>query len=142
MAAAVSSSGVQCAMKFFDAFNGRDFGKWSTLLADRFEASYPGAPSLNAEQARQYNESFLPAFPDLHFEVTRTYVDGDTVVMEWVAYGTHLGPLTSGGGQTIPPTKRSGEVHGVLISRIVDGKIAGERTYWDQMELLTQLGIV
>ena len=97
---------------------------------------------LDATQARQYNESFLSAFPDLHFAVERTLVDGDCVVIEWVATGTHEGPLTSASGMTIPPTERHGSVSGVLISEIRDGKIAREQTYWDQMGLLQQLGVV
>ncbi len=143
MAAVVSkSANVRVAMTFIDAFNRRDFSAWSGSLAGEFEAAYPGAASLTAEQAWQYNESFLPAFPDLHFEIQGVLEDGDQVVIEWIARGTHDGPLTSATGQTIPATHRSGLVHGVLVSRIQQGKIVRERTYWDQMELLQALGVV
>ena len=133
---------TQVALEFIDAFNRREFSRWSEILADDFQASYPGAPTLNATQARQYNESFMPAFPDLHFTVERTLIDGDCVVIEWAASGTHLGTLTSASGATIPPTNRHGSVPGVLLSEIRDGRIARERTYWDQYALLQQLGVV
>jgi len=142
MSVTEKNANVQVALQLMDAFNRRDFSHWGSMLADGFQASYPGAPLLNAEQARQYNQSFLPAFPDLHFAVERTLVDGDRVVVEWVASGTHDGPLTAASGATIPPTHRHGSVAGVLISEIRDGKIAREQTYWDQFSLLQQLGVV
>jgi steroid delta-isomerase-like uncharacterized protein len=142
MSVTEKNTNTQVALQLIDAFNRRDFSQWAGRLADSFQANYPGAPVLNAEQARQYNESFLPAFPDLHFEAKRTLVDGDCVVIEWVASGTHEGTLTSASGATIPPTHRQGSVSGVLLSTIHDGKIARERTYWDQVEVLQQLGVM
>ena len=89
-----------------------------------------------------FNEAFFPAFSDLHFDVQRTLVAGDSVIVEWRAGGTHDGPLTNAAGQTIPPTYRKGVIAGVLIADVKDGQIVRERTYWDQMELLGQLGLV
>ena len=138
---AAKNVSTQVPLELINAFNRRDFSRWSEMLADNFQASYPGAPTLNAEQARRYNESFPPAFPDLHFAVERTLIAGDTVMIEWVASGTHLGTLTAASGATIPPTNRRGSVAGVLISDIRDSKIDRERTYWDQYALLQQLGV-
>jgi len=142
MAVAIKSANVKTAMTFIEAFNSRDFSNWYGILDSGFSADYPGGSSLAAEHARGFNESFLPAFPDLHFEVQSVLEEGDRVVMEWVASGTHDGPLMTPNGQTIPPTHRSGEVHGVLITTVRDGKIARERTYLDQLELLGQLGLL
>ena len=50
--------------------------------------------------------------------------------------------LAEGIGATIPATNPHGSVSGVLISEIRDGKIAREQTFWDQMGLLQQLGVV
>lgn len=139
--ATVTSAPMQVAGAFIDAFNRRDFSAWAALLGDDFQAGYPGADGLTAAQARAYNESFLPAFPDLHFEPRRVVAQGDTVVIEWYAGGTHEGPLTGPNGQTLPATGRRGGVHGVLLSEIRDGKIARETTYWNMLELLSQLGL-
>lgn len=45
-------------------------------------------------------------------------------------------------GQTIPLTYRKGAISGVLVADVTDGQITRERTYWDQMELLGQLGLI
>lgn len=133
---------VKIAMSFIEGFNARNMSQWAGLLADNFTAEYPGAPMLNSTQARQFNEAFLPAFPDLHFEADRVLTDGDFVVIHWTAGGTHNGPLMTASGQTIPPTHQKGVVVSVLISEIKGGKIVREQTYWDQMALLSQLGLI
>jgi steroid delta-isomerase-like uncharacterized protein len=125
-----------------DAFNTRDMNYWARLLADDFVASYPGARPLNREQARMYNEAFLPAFPDIKFEVQRVLVDTDCIVTHWTASGTHTGSLMMLSGQALPPTNRQASVPGVFIVEVRDGKIAREFSYWNQVELLTQLGLM
>jgi len=133
---------LQTALTFIDSFNAHDMSGWAARLAPGYSGDYPGVSGANTQMARAFNEAFLPAFPDLTFNVVRTLCQGDTVVIEWTAGGTQDGPLTSATGQVIPPTHRSGVIHGVLISDVKDGQIVRERTYWDQMELLAQIGLV
>ena len=133
---------LKTAMNLIDSLNAHDMSVWASHLAPGFGADYPGASGLNAQGARLFNESFFPAFSDLHFEVQRTLVAGDSVIIEWRAGGTHDGPLTSPTGQTIPATYRKGAISGVLVADVKDGQITHERTYWDQMELLGQLGLL
>ena len=133
---------ISTAMNLIDSLNAHDMSVWAGKLAPGFGADYPGVSGLNAQGARLFNESFFPAFSDLHFEVQRTLVAGDSVIIEWRAGGTHDGPLTSPTGQTIPPTYRKGAISGVLVADVKDGQITRERTYWDQMELLGQLGLI
>jgi predicted ester cyclase len=130
------------ALTFMDSLNAHDMSKWAGKLAPNFSGDYPGASGLNAQGARMFNESFFPAFSNLHFDVQRTLVAGDSVIIEWRAGGAHDGPLTNAAGQTIPATYRAGSISGVLISEVKDGQIVRERTYWDQLELLGQLGLV
>jgi predicted ester cyclase len=133
---------LSTAMNLIDSLNAHDMSVWASKLAPGFAADYPGGSGLNAQGARLFNESFFPAFSDLRFEVQRTLVAGDSVIIEWRAGGTHDGPLTSPTGQTIPPTYRKGAIAGVLVADVKDGQITRERTYWDQMELLGQLGLI
>lgn len=133
---------LKTALALIDSLNAHDMSGWAAKLAPGFSADYPGASGLNAAYARGFNEAFLPAFPDLHFDIVRSLVSGDTAVVEWTAGGTHDGPLTNAAGQTIPPTHGKGMIHGILVSDVKDGQIVRERTYWDQMELLAQLGVV
>src|SRR5215472_16500060 len=100
---------LSVALSFIDSFNGHDMSGWAARLAPGFSADYPGATGLNAPAARGFNDSFLPAFSDLHFDVVRSAVAGDTVVIEWTAGGTHDGPLAAPNGQTIPATHQRGQ---------------------------------
>jgi ketosteroid isomerase-like protein len=93
------------------------------------------------DAAKAYNAPFLIAFSDLHFEVLRTVAEGDTVVYVWNATGTHDGPLALP-NSAVPPTLKHGEVPGTLVATIKDGEIVREETYWNQIELLVQLGLM
>lgn len=126
----------------FDAFNARDLGRWEASLAPDATFSYPGLRGdHDRAAARAYNAPFLDAMSDLRFEVTRTVAQGDTVVCCWVGRGTHDGPLALPTG-TVPATGKRGEVPGVSVVVVRDGRIVREETYWNQVELLAQLGLM
>jgi steroid delta-isomerase-like uncharacterized protein len=134
---------IKVANAFFEAFNAHDLSKGHPYEADDLVLEAPGAPGpLNRQQARMYNQAFVTAFPDGHFEVHRTLVDGDYVVTHWTGSGTNTGPLVTPTGQTIPPTGRKGMVSGVTISEVKNGKVTRGWSYWDQVALLTQLGLM
>jgi predicted ester cyclase len=63
--------------------------------------------------------------------------EGEYVVTRWTASGTHEGDL-----EGIPPTGRSTTTSGISVTRIVDGKIVEDRTEWDALGLMTQLGAI
>lgn len=81
---------------------------------------------------------YMRAFPDLRVEVTRALVEGDTLIQEWVATGTHDGDLTG-----IAPTHRRVEIHGCAIADVDENGLTTEfHQYWDQMTMMRQLGAV
>ena len=89
------------------------------------------------EGIKQFVTGIRTAFPDIRFFVEAQIAEGDKVVTRWMAKGTHHGELTG-----IPPTGKPVKVTGIVISRLVSGKIVEE---WDQMDglgVLRQLGIV
>jgi steroid delta-isomerase-like uncharacterized protein len=125
-----------------DALTAHDLSPWEAVLADDVVCSYPGFRGENGKAAaKAYNAPFLVAFSDLHFDVLQTVAEGDTVVYVWRATGTHDGPLALPTG-TVPPTGKRGDVPGTLVATIKDGKIVREETYWNQIELLAQLGLM
>src|SRR4030067_577650 len=106
-------------------------------------ADNPAAPgSLNKGQARAFQQGFLTAFPDLHFDVTRTIAQGDDVVLHWMATGTHTGPMRTPSGNTVPPTGKNGTQAGSSTIEIKNGKIARLWAFWDTGSLLSQLGLL
>ena len=66
---------------------------------------------------------------------------GDWVVQEFVFVGTHTGTLQSPAGD-IPPTNRLLRGRGVQILHVEDGLVADTRLYFDQVDVMTQLGLM
>ena len=77
----------------------------------------------------------LAAFPDLHFTVEDQLVQGDRATFRWRATGTHSGPLGAAS-----PTGKFVAIEGLVIDRIVDGKVQERWEQWDQSLMLQQLG--
>jgi carboxymethylenebutenolidase len=42
----------------------------------------------------------------------------------------------------VPPTRRRVEIAVIVVVEFKDGKIAGERIYWDQASVLAQVGLI
>lgn len=77
------------------------------------------------------------AFPDLHWAVEETVVSGDKVVSRFTWTGTHRGTFLG-----IPATGKSVSVKGVVIDRVLDGKMTDSRILMDTFGLMQQLGVV
>ncbi|MXN17769.1 ketosteroid isomerase [Pseudooceanicola sp. GBMRC 2024] len=72
--------------------------------------------------------SMAEAFPDIHREIFRLDVTGDTVVAELAIRGTHLGPLMTPAG-ALPATGKVIDVPCCDVFRMVDGKVAAFHCY-------------
>jgi predicted ester cyclase len=105
-------------------------------------AEHPGVSvPLNKTRSVEYNQRFVTALPDIHFEVLRVLAEGDHVLIHWAGSGTHAERLASFTGETIPPTRRRVKVSGALLTVVRDGKLVRHWGYWVQLSLLAQLGI-
>jgi predicted ester cyclase len=132
---------IKTAGALFDAMTAHDLSLWERVLGPDFRADYPGAQGLDRAQARAYNAPFFETFPDLRMHAEKVVVQGATAVLDGVAAGTFRGPLKTPSGM-VPPNGRSGSIRIVLIAQVEGGKLVRERTVWDQLDLLTQLGLV
>ncbi len=134
---------VKVALAGFEAWNSHDLSKFDPLEAENIQVMGPGAPGpMNKEQSRMYNQGYLTAFPDIHFDVTLTIAQGDHVVVHWTGTGTHTGPMRTPSGSTIPPTGKKGVVSGSSTFEIKNGKIVRGWNFWDMTTLLGQLGLM
>jgi ketosteroid isomerase-like protein len=65
-----SEENKQIALSIFEALNTRDLSVWSKHLAEDYTAEHPGVSvPLNKTMGIGYNQRFVTAFPDIHFEV-------------------------------------------------------------------------
>ena len=81
------------------------------------------------------------AFPDARIDVRNTIVGDGWAVQEFTFEGTHEDTLVGPGGE-IPATHRHLSGRGVQIMKVDSGKIADVRLYFDQVDVLTQLGVM
>jgi predicted ester cyclase len=65
----------------------------------------------------------------------------DAAAVELVFMGTHTGPLATPNG-VIPPTGRRVTLQSASILRFKEGLIASEHAYPDQLDFMTQLGLM
>ncbi|GGV02859.1 ketosteroid isomerase [Streptomyces albospinus] len=85
-------------------------------------------------------EAYAKAFPDMHRELERFYLDGDVVVVQLRLQGTHLGPLELPSG-TVPPTGRRMDAPCCDVFELVDGKIKRFDCYPSGTVIAAQLGL-
>ena len=127
---------------FVDAFNAHDEKALLALHAEDIKFNAPGGfKATNAKDATAYAMTWLKAFPDGKMKVRSEITSGPWVVQEIVMEGTHTAPLDSPTG-AIPPTHKKVVGYGVQILRVEDGKIAEARIYFDQLDQLSQLGLL
>jgi ketosteroid isomerase-like protein len=107
---------------------------------DRESAYWPRLVStpVGAEQASIESKAEVSADPTRRPHRADT---GDTVVVEGRFVGTHTGPLTTDDGD-VEPTGASVDLRFADVSRVRDGLIVSYHTYYDQLGLLTQLGLM
>jgi steroid delta-isomerase-like uncharacterized protein len=85
---------------------------------------------------KDFIAGFLLAFPDLHLTVEQQVIEGDSVAFHWCGTGTHTGPLGP-----VPATGKKMAIEGLIIDRLVDGKVQERWEQFDQSLMLHQLGL-
>lgn len=128
--------------RFVAAFNAHDEHALLALHAADIKFNAPGGfKANNAKDATAFAMTWLKAFPDGKMKVRSEIISGQWVVQEIVMEGTHTAPLNSPTG-TVPPTHKKVTGYGVQLLRVQDGKIAEARIYFDQLEQMSQLGLI
>lgn len=94
-----------------------------------------------AEAIAGYLTGFTEAFPDFAYELSHGHECGDTAIDEGYWIGTNTGPLPLPDGGTMPATGRSVRVRSCDVMTVRDGRAVSHRFYYDQMDLMQQLGL-
>ncbi|MDB5562269.1 MAG: hypothetical protein JWN11_1687 [Hyphomicrobiales bacterium] len=125
------------------AWDQHDSDAFLSLLADDF-VWYDWTveqPMRDKGAARDFFNSWITAFPDLHFRRSSQIVGDDAVAGELDLEGTNNGPLTVG-SQTMPPTQKKISTHAAYSAQIRYGKIVEFHTHADTVGMLMQLGMM
>jgi steroid delta-isomerase-like uncharacterized protein len=75
------------------------------------------------------------SFPDFKLKVDDFYVKDNLILSYWTISGTNTGPLGD-----LPATGKNIKVSGFAVSKIKNGKIYDEQTFWNVLEFYQQLG--
>ncbi|MGZ4799110.1 MAG: ester cyclase [Acidimicrobiia bacterium] len=87
-------------------------------------------------------EDHEEAFSEIEVGAGAVVASGDHVCAEWVATATHSGPLDLYRGSIIRPTGRRVTLRGVTVADFEGDLICAVRHYWDEIELLSELGLL
>ena len=128
--------------EFVEAFNAHDEERIRRLNAENAVFEAPGEVRLEGRDATaDYAMSWLNAFPDARLTVHNELEAGDWLVQEFTFEGTHQATLSSPTGD-IPATNRRLIGRGAQLLRVEGGVVADTRLYFDQVQVMTQLGLM
>lgn len=141
---AADAIAVKKAEKIFDTWQ----KGWNTHDADLLmevagEADYWDVTlneRISGEDFRKHAEAFLIAMPDMNFSLDEVTVtpDGKEVIWRWSWTGTFTGPL----GETESTGNKIEGLSGADFLYIEGDKIKKIDIYWNQLELLTKMGLM
>ncbi len=103
--------------------------------AERHDPNQP-EPDRGPQQVARYIAGVRAGFPDFKLEIKQTVAEDNRLVTQWTCTGTQKGEF-----QGIPPTGKHISISGVTLVRIENGKVVEERTYFDRLTMLEQLGV-
>lgn len=130
------------AVKFVAAFNAHDEKALLSLHAAHIKFEAPGGVHLNSTaDATAYVMRWFKGFPNGKMTVRSEIVSGPWVIQEMTMEGIHSGPLQVPTG-IVPPTHKKLVSKGVQLLRVDNGQIAEASIYYDQLDLMSQLGLM
>ncbi len=128
--------------RLYEAFDAGDIDAVLSVFSEDLETTDPGMGTVHGRGPfREYIETLKRAVPDARAVIDDMYDAGDVVVVEGRFAGTFTGPLASPDGD-IEPNGATVDLRFADVSRARDGKIVSYHTYYDQLGLLTQLGVM
>jgi DNA-binding CsgD family transcriptional regulator/predicted ester cyclase len=82
----------------------------------------------------EYRRAWLSAVPDLRVELPSVVTEGDKVIVQWRARGTHLGP-----GLGIPPSGKPVDISGITAVTFQNGLMHLGVDSWNRGEFIASL---
>ncbi len=143
MATIVAQDNATLARRIYELFSNDDFEGALALAAEDVEVVFvPAGQTFRGHEGfMQFMQNFKTAFPDIKLTITNQVATEDSVVSEFIASGTHTGPLMSPAGE-IPPTGKRAEWPVCEVWRTRDGKLTSIHNYQDMATMLRQLGLI
>lgn len=130
------------ANQWLEAFNAHDADGMRSVSAADAVLDAPGRIHVEGrDEVVDYATAWLSAFPDAEMAIDQELTTDGWVVYRFTFEGTHTDTLAGPMGD-IEPTDRHLAGRGVQLMRVEDDKIVETQLYFDQVEILTQLGLL
>jgi ketosteroid isomerase-like protein len=109
---------------------------------DAIAVTPDGGEIRGREDIVEYWRQMTEAIPDATYTPVHSYEIGDTAIDEGFFSGKNTGPIQLHTGETLPATQTDDRIRGVDFATVKDGRIVEYRLYFDELEFLTQLGLL
>lgn len=124
---------------YVDVWNEQEYSKIPDLVSESFVMHGPAAPEGGVhgpEGLEEFVREMVTGFPDFQVTILDELCGEDLVMCEADVTGTHEGEFDG-----VPPTGREIEFRAMEKFRVADGNVQEHRVYFDQQELVEQLGL-
>jgi steroid delta-isomerase-like uncharacterized protein len=118
------------------AFNAGDLAVVDELVAPDY-VLHADPEVRGTEGIKRFISTYREAFPDYACSIDDQVAEGDKVVTRWTVRGTYEGHLMG-----IPPTGKQVIMPGVVVDRLINGRLVETWIQTDALAMLQQLGVV
>lgn len=121
----------------------KDFEKLRDLYDPKVIVVLPDAGELHGvSELTEYFRAMTEAFPNMSYESVGTYESGAHAIDQGDMFGHNTGPLQLPDGESLPATGKQVRLRVMDIATVHDGRIIRHEWYWNQLDILTQLGLL
>ena len=124
------------------AVDARDVNAVAECYADNAVMTTPDAGDVRGrEDIADYWRRFIEAFSDTRFDSQGKHEAGSAAIDEGYFIGTNTAPMGMPDGETVPATGKRVKIRSCDVATVKNGKITEHHLYFDQADLIGQLGI-
>ena len=129
----------EVVQRFIELSNDANWNELAEVVAADFRrhsAATVGEPVRSLDEFIALQQGFMTTFPDQHVRLDHMIAEGDHVAIRATYTGTQSGPMGD-----FPSSGNKVDGPFIAFFRIESGKIAELWVEWDNVDMLTQLGI-
>jgi steroid delta-isomerase-like uncharacterized protein len=127
---------------YVERYNAGDLDGVMDLYAEDATQLMPEGLFEGKEAIRERLARDLEACPDIDWKVESFVEQGDSFSDEWSFVATHTGRFLLPDGTELPPSGKQVTLRGMEYVQVRDGKIVVDNLYYDNLSVMTQLGLV
>jgi steroid delta-isomerase-like uncharacterized protein len=138
MSMETAETNLALARDYIEAINRNDLAAVDRAFADdyRFHGDSPnGAQPTPPQAIKDYLAATRRAFSNYTLDIQLAFATEHYVAVRWIASGTHTGAFMG-----IPPTGQPGQMTGVFLWRVADGKFAEGWSNQDDLSFVRAAG--